>query len=392
MTRRTAALIAWSVCAVVCALHVAGWTLTVLSDDVTPVFDLASSAALLVLPLVGAVVASRHPGNAIGWLFCGSGLLLAMAGATYGYAAYAFTSAADLPAATAAAWLTSWVFLPAIFGVPPLLFLLFPDGRPLSRGWGIVVGATVVGLLCQAAGAAFAPGPLEDSPVPGVVNPLGLTASGLVTGLELVGWTTGLLCIALGGWSLVLRYRRSRGDERLQLRWFTFAAMLFVVACVASAALFQTRFVAAGQVLVVIAFSVIPVAAGMAILRHRLYDVDMVINRTLVYGSLTAALAVVYLGSVLLLQLVLSPLTEQSDLAVAGSTLAVAGLFRPARAMIQSAVDRRFYRSRYDAALTLDAFARQLRNELDLESVGADLRASVSRAMQPAHVSLWIRS
>ncbi|MDQ3610142.1 MAG: hypothetical protein M4D85_00805 [Actinomycetota bacterium] len=391
MSRRVAGWLAWSLCSAVCVLHVVGWTFTLRTDHVTPVFDLVSSAALIVLPVVGALIASRHPGNAIGWLFCGAGILLAIAGATYGYAGYALTGDRNLPGGVASAWLSSWVFLPAVFGIPQLLFLLFPDGRPLSRRWGWAVWFTGISLTCQAIAAAAAPGPMEDAPVPGVHNPLGAT-SGLVRAIELVGWTGALSAVVVATWALVLRYRRSHGDQRLQLRWFAFSASLFLLACVISTALFQTRYVALGQALILVAFNAIPIAAGVAILRHRLYDIDVVINRTLVYGALTVTLAASYLGTVIVLQLVLEPLTVESDLAVAGSTLAVAALFRPARARIQAAVDRRFYRSRYDATRTLDIFAGRLRNEVDLEAVGADLRATVSDAVQPAHVSLWIRS
>jgi hypothetical protein len=389
--RRSASWLAWSLFGLVVVLQVTGIVLTSRVEHVRPVVDLASGAALVVLPGIGAVVASRRPGNSVGWVFCGAGVLLAVAGASYGYAAYALDADPHRPGGVAAAWLTSWVFLPAVFGLPPLLFLLFPDGRPLGPRWRLVVAITAMGLALMTVGTAFRPGALEDAPVPGVENPVAIYGS-VAVAIELIGWITVLACIVLATWSLVLRYRRSSGDARLQLRWFVFSAVLFGAACALSTALFSTRFAGLGQALILTALNLIPLAAAIAILRHRLYDIDIVINRTIVYGALSATLLAVYLGSVLVLQLLLRPATDQSDVAVATSTLAVAALFRPARSRIQSLVDRRFYRRRYDAARTVAAFSSRLRAELDLEAVAADLRGAVRETVQPQHVSLWLRS
>jgi hypothetical protein len=240
-------------------------------------------------------------------------------------------------------------------------------------------------------GQALTPGPLEDSPVPGVRNPVGVGDGDVVGAVALTGWTTLVISIVLGGWSLVRRYRRSHGVVRQQLRWVALSALVFLGACMVSVALYTTSHAGVGQVLVLVAFSLIPVAAAVAILRYRLYDIDVVIRRTLVYGSLTAVLAAAYLGSVLVLRLLLTPVTGDSDVAVAGSTLAVAALFRPARARVQGVVDRRFYRRRYDAVRTLETFTACLRDELDLEAVGRDLRAAVRDTVAPTHVSLWVR-
>ncbi len=263
--------------------------------------------------------------------------------AANGHAGYALTSTDALPGGVAAAWLTSWMFYPAVFGVPSLLVLLFPDGRLPSRRWRLALALTAVAASCLAAGIAFAPGRLADSPVPEVENPLGLGEVSILRAME------------------------------------------------ATIALFATRLNALAPILVIAAFCAIPIATTIAISRHRLYDIDVVVNRALVYGSLTATLAGTYLGSVLVLQRVLSPLTEQSDLAVAGSTLAVAALFGPARRRIQSLVDRSFYRRRYDGAQTLDNLASRLRHRVDLDAVGADLRGAVPETVQPAHVSSWLR-
>jgi len=390
MTRRGATMLGWALFSLSLLLNVLGGVLSEVADD-SATFDLAFGVVLLVLPAVGALVVSRRPENAIGWLLLVAGVLLAVSGAAYGYAAVALSEDSTLPAGVAAAWLTSWVFLPALFGIPPLLFLLFPNGRPLSQRWRFVVSLTVLSLVAMSGGGALRPGPLVDSPAAGVENPVGVPGS-LASILENLGWTSAFASLLLSTVSLVLRYRRSRGEERLQLRWFAFSATLFLLCFSVSAALFVTPYAAVGQVFVVVGFCTIPMAAGIAILRYRLYDIDLVVNKTLVYGGLTAILVGFYLASVLLLRLALDPLTGQSDLAVAASTLVVAALFRPLRARIQQTVDRRFYRRRYDAVRTLDAFADQLRHEVDLDAVGSDLRTAVSDTMQPAHVTLWLRT
>jgi hypothetical protein len=195
---------------------------------------------------------------------------------------------------------------------------------------------------------------------------------------------------------MVRRMRGAHGIERLQLKWIAFAASLFAVGFL----LISITFFAGlsgptidplRTAVLGVGFCTIPIAAGIAILRYRLYDIDVVINRTLVYGALTATLAAAYLGSVLLLQLLLRPLTADSNLAIAASTLAVAALFRPARARIQAAVDRRFFRRKYDAARTLEHFGTRLRDQVALDNLSAELRAVVAETMQPAHVSLWLK-
>jgi hypothetical protein len=242
-------------------------------------------------------------------------------------------------------------------------------------------------------GSALDSGRLTEPPFEGIDNPAGIEAAG--PALEVVG-AAGFIAlfagILLGAAALVARFRRARGDERQQLKWFASAGALFALACLVALTPWFGSSDTTGQLLILLAFAAIPIAAGVAILKYRLYDIDLVIRRTLVYGGLTALLAGAYLAGVLLLQLALSPLTERSDLAIAGSTLAVAALFRPARARVQAAVDRRFYRRRYDAERTLESFGARLRDEVDLEALGGELRAVVSETMQPVHISLWLRT
>jgi hypothetical protein len=367
---------------------------TVLEEAGTSVWLSALFASvLLVFALVGALVASRQPANAIGWLFLALGALDAGYELAYGWGFHALhADPGGLPAGEYAAWVASWASaVPPVFVA--LVLLLFPDGRPPSPRWRPVLWASGVVLAIIFVQNAFAPGRLLEVPVE---NPLGLPGAGFLTGVPADPAALVLVLAAIA--SLIARFRRASGSRRQQLKWLAWSAGLIagflvlgsVAEAVAGADGGSTEIVW-GFVFAVV-LSGIPVSAGIAILRHRLYDIDVVINRTLVYGALTATLAAAYLGGVLLLQLALGPLTQDSGPAIAASTLGVAALFRPARARIQAAVDRRFYRSRYDAARTLEAFSARLRDEVDLETVSADLRGVAHRTLQPAHVSLWVRS
>jgi len=400
VTARRLAGLAWAVCVVI-ALP----TLVLLAlgaGESTPADDfglsglggLAFLVAGLAFATTGALVASRLPSNPIGWVFCLIGFLIIAGNPPYQYADYAlYISPGSLPGAETAAVLQNLVGLPPAFGLLGLSLLLFPDGRLLSRRWRPAAAAGLVGAATLVVGLALRPGPL-DEPFEVVNNPLGVGSFDLMDSLSSLGWGLSSLSVALAAAAMIVRLRRSRGQERQQLKWIGLAGAVAAVVVVANAVGFALGLEGPGQLRIAavgLAFSGLPAAAGVAILRYRLYDIDVVINRALVYGALTATLLASYLGLVLLLQLALSPLTEQSDLAIAGSTLGVAALFGPLRGRIQELVDRRFYRRRYDAVRTLEGFNARLRDEVDLDALGSDLRGVVRETMQPAHVSLWLR-
>ncbi len=364
--------------------------------------DGAFGLVVLTFPLVGLLILRLHPRNTIGWLLMGIGLVWGLGLLADHYASYGLLVApGSVPGPLVVAALNEGTWAPAIGLMGTFLILLYPDGRLPSPRWRAVAWLSAVTMVITPVAIDFLPGRLEESPVPNVVNPLGWeTGQPVLTILLVVFLPLIPLCIVACAVALVRRFRRSHGIERLQLKWLATAGAVVAatyVVTMASTLLTETApgvadgWVEVLQTVSILSFVLLPIAIGMAILRHRLYDIDVVISRALVYGSLTATLAGVYLGTVLLLQLVLNPVTRESDLAVAGSTLAVAGLFRPARARIQASVDRQFFRSRYDAARTLDAFASRLRHELDLDAVAIDLRAAVHETVQPAHVSLWVR-
>jgi hypothetical protein len=222
------------------------------------------------------------------------------------------------------------------------------------------------------------------------MNPIGVTSPwvDLLNGLSVLAIAIGIVGSSA---SLIVRFRRSRGEQRQQMKWLALAGGVAAATIPIAVSLYDEIGAAAMNAAIMLSVLGLPAATGVAILRYRLYDIDVVINRTLVYGVLTMTLALAYLGSVLLLQVALSGVTEGSGFAVAASTLAVAGLFRPARSGIQGLVDRRFYRRKYDAARTLERFGAHLRDEVALDSLSADLRTVVVETMQPAHVSLWLR-
>ena len=353
---------------------------------------------LVLYGTLGALIASRRQGNPIGWIFCAVAVSLGLVAAAYGYADYVLYAGGDFsPGAVLAAWLTNWLPIVAVYVPTCILFLLFPDGHPLSPRWRPVVWAVAVVAFVATLAPAFEPGRLVSFPT--VENPLGLrgpfgrVASFANDVTDFLAIPVFLVSLA----SMVTRLRHARGRERLQLKWVTYAAALTATSFAAS---FLAGLLAglpevvadAFFLLGVVGFTGLPVAAGVAILRHRLYDIDVIVNRTLVYATLTAILAAVYVGGVVVLQVIFRALTgQESQLAIVVSTLAIAALFNPLRRRIQAFIDRGFYRRKYDAAKTLEAFGVKLRDETDLEALSGELVAVVRSTMQPTHVSLWLR-
>ncbi len=399
MTSRRLALLTWGTCLL---LAVGTLLLLALDANVSTRADsfglsglggLSLLLASLTFATVGALVTVRVPGNPIGPIFLVTGLALSAGDFTFQYADRALFIARDgPPGGSAAAWLQNFG-LPPGFGLLALAVLLFPDGRLPSRRWRPALWLALAGIVLVVGGYGLRAGPLDD-PFDKVSNPLAVGSRDLMDALSGLGWLFMASSVGLAALAMAIRLRRSHAVERQQLKWLALAAAVAGVAIVVDAA---TYFAGIGgierprEVLLGLGFCTFPIAAGLAILRYRLYDIDVVINRTLVYGALTATLAVTYLGSVLLLQLALSGVTRGSGLAVAASTLGVAALFRPARSRIQAAVDRRFYRRKYDAQRTLESFGTRLRDELALDALSGELRAVVVETMQPAHVSLWLR-
>ena len=347
-----------------------------------------SLAIVLTFSVVGAIVASRHPRNTIGWLFCAIGLAVGFNGLAGGYAEYWLVSGrGSRSLGETAAWFGSWAWTAQTIAMTFLL-LLFPDGRLPSPRWRPVAWLAGLGQGGFVVGYALNAGPLEDFPQ--VVNPYGVDSPVV----RVVG-VAGILVVAgsmvASAVSLIVRARRAGRVERQQIKWLAYGGAVVVGTSLVAGAI-AIWSVTVTILIINLALLVLPLFTGIAIVGYRLYDIDIIINRTLVYAALTATLALVYFGGVAGLQRLLSPMMgEGNGLAVVASTLLIAALFNPLRRRIQAFIDRRFYRSKYDARKTLESFSARLRDETDLEALRGDLEGVVRETMQPAHVSLWLR-
>ncbi len=357
---------------------------------------LTFGAVQLAFSSVGAVLSSRRAENPIGWLLLGYGVMAAIAIAGEAYSMRALQPAPNsLPGGTAALVASGLIYPPLLFGLVVTLFLLFPTGRLPSPRWRPVARISTVAGTVFLVLHVFQHGMLNSiDPSQAVANPYGVTGPG-------VGVPTAISAVIVLGVaaaavvSLVRRFRRATGVLRQQLKWFGGASALFMVS-LAVQSLWWWNVAATWEWAVLALFATgsaaLPIATGIAILRYRLYEIDVIVRKTLVYTTLVGTLAVVYLVGVYTVEAALRTVTGQSGaLAVTASTLAAAAAFQPLRRRIQQRVDHRFYRRKYDAVATLDAFTSHLREQIDLDALRTEVLDVVTVTVHPRHVSLWLR-
>jgi hypothetical protein len=387
-----AAWLVWMLCAACLTLAMLGLGYGAQNYDSIDAFLIGvGPPAMLAIsfPVVGALIATHRPRNPLGWIFCAVGLSQGLESFTFEYGVYALrTAPGTVPGGPLAIWVAHWIWAPGVGLLFTFVPLLFPSGRLPSRPWRPIawLSALTIALIPGLAAPALWPQRGRVLVEVSTDEPLG---EGQAIVLFAAFWLMvlcGLSCLT----ALALRFGRSRGIERQQLKWFLSASAITVASFIAIQPATSQRNL--GLLLALLVVPTVPVAAGIAILRYRLYDIDRLINRTLVYGLLTALLGAVYAGVVLGLGQLFGGIgTAPPSWAVAGATLAVVALFQPARRRIQQAVDRRFNRRRYNAAQTIEAFSARLRDEIDLDALSAELLAVVDRTMEPTTVSLWLR-
>jgi hypothetical protein len=408
---RPATWLAWAVCSLCVALAATAVLLAVLTPPgptkSSSTWGVLFSVSLLVYPMVGAFVASRRPENLVGWILSSMGFLFVMEGFAVVYAGYTLSVESNaLAGERMALWVSGWFHFPMVVSGAALLILLFPNGRLPDRSWRVVPWLVVSGGLLWTLWLATKPGRPAYWLItfyPRIRSPFAV--GGLIGDFfEMLGRLGSVILLVMCVASVIglfVRLGSARGKERQQIMWFAYAAVVllgapFLVSVPVGIAVEAIGGPwGVGLILPVLAgLLAIPVAIGIAILKHHLYDIDVIINRTLVYGSLTATLVLVYVGGVATLQALFRTLTTQQELpqlVVVGSTLVIAALFNPLRRRIQAFIDRRFYRRKYDARKTLEGFSARLRDETDLEALNGELTSVVRETMQPAHVSLWLR-
>ncbi|HEX6710550.1 MAG TPA: hypothetical protein VF068_09460 [Rubrobacter sp.] len=395
MGTRAAPWLAWSLVTLSVVLLVGGIAFALMSRSSVPARPGYGSVTLPVLALafsvVGAIIASRQPRNAIGWLFGGVGVTIALNSFAGDYAEFWLASGFGKGVLVeTAAWFASWSWTILVFVPTTFLLLLFPDGRLPSPRWRPVAWCAALGVISFVAANALGPGPLEDFPQ--ITNPYGVD-SPILGAVAIAGGILASASMVASAVSLIVRMRRAGRTERQQIKWIAYGGALAVGAFFVGGVIYIWSGDAAIAV-ISLGLLGVPIFTGVAIARYRLYEIDIVINRTLVYGALTAALVAVYFGGVVTLQALLRALTGQDQLpqlAIVVSTLAIAALFDPLRRRIQSFIDRRFYRRKYDAAKMLAAFSSRLREETDLDSLSDEVLGVVRETLQPEHASLWLR-
>jgi len=389
-TVNRAAVIAWSLwmISLLGTIALIGFFLTTGQAGMmsTPLADSLYVLVLFAFPTVGAIVASRRPRNLIGWLFCLTGPAILIQLGLPVYADWELSRMLKSPTGIFAAWLAQATYLP-IFALFAVVLLVFPNGRLPSYRWlpalVVVLGTAALGAIGYAL--------LPTLQIFGSIRVGNLFA--IESEVPLLAATAGdalltFVGMPLAALSLIVRLAHARGKEQQQLKWFAYAGALAAPAIVVGSVFYGTQpamFISGVAVLGV------PIATGIAILRYRLYDIDLLINRTLVYGATSAAIGATFFVGIVAVQALLRPFTSGSELSIAASTLVSFALFQPIRRRMQDAVDRRFDRSRYDAARTLDVFADRLRDEVDLDALRDDLLGAVQQTMAPTHASLWLR-
>jgi hypothetical protein len=396
--------LAWPICITSLVLVVASGVIYALNGFVPTVANwgtaynpIAFVPVLIAFPIVGALIAVRRPNNSVGWLCLFIGLDNALSGFAGDLGRYLFERDPEGSLAVFCAWFSGWSSVFGVGSVGIFLLLLFPNGKLPTRRWSPVLWVGVAAMILASLGVALGPEPLGPPPFD-IRNPYALENANALLMVFEFGSVLVPVCFVAAGASMVVRFRRSRGVERQQLKWFVYAAAVLAGLFAVEMAILiikGTTGLGAQRILedlVTAAFAAPAVAAGIAILRYRLYDIDILINRTLVYASLTVVLGLIYVVGVVGIGGLLRGVTGHSNsLVVATSTLVVAALFRPARRRIQDSVDRYFYRGKYDAVKTLDGFSARVREEVALDALLDDLIATVHETMQPRHVSVWLR-